>query len=434
MEIHLQIKLNRPHIRMQRRFVAFEALVLTLVLLLTGAVSHLRADTGTCGGAMITLPFTDILNGPSSGFFCFIAQIYFQGITVGTSATTYSPDNPVTRGQMAVFLARTEDLALKRGSRRTAIGKQWSVRVPYSQFVEGRITQSAVQFAASDGISIYYANQTDGVVSRTNIHASSPQEQGNTWTGAAGAYAILTNGRLAYITGNLSSGKLYIAFLGIGGVYTVPQSVGPFPAGITFDGEFLWIACYGANPGGGAVSKIHPDTDGSGFTIFNGTGFDFSRPYGILFDGENLWVTDDGAAPAENSTLKRVDRDTGQVLQTITVGKGAGMPVFDGTNLWVPNLYDDTISVVRAVGGLRGAILATLTGNGMSRPLAGAFDGERILFTNNGTNGASLWNAASLTPLGSVPVKDGVLRGACSDGLDFYVTNQLTNGFQLLRF
>ena len=32
--------------------------------------------------------------------------IYGLGITTGTSADTYSPQNNVTRGQMAAFLAR----------------------------------------------------------------------------------------------------------------------------------------------------------------------------------------------------------------------------------------------------------------------------------------------------------------------------------------
>ena len=52
------------------------------------------------GGAT---PFTDI---DGSIFKADIEAIYAAGITVGTSPTTYSPDNPVLRGQMATFLAR----------------------------------------------------------------------------------------------------------------------------------------------------------------------------------------------------------------------------------------------------------------------------------------------------------------------------------------
>ena len=43
-----------------RRSTFRAALVITLMLIITIASSRLRADTGTCGGQMITLPFTDV--------------------------------------------------------------------------------------------------------------------------------------------------------------------------------------------------------------------------------------------------------------------------------------------------------------------------------------------------------------------------------------
>jgi hypothetical protein len=51
-------------------------------------------------------------------FFCQIAAAYFSGLTNGTSATIYSPGLNVTRDQMAAFITRTQDSALKRGSTR----------------------------------------------------------------------------------------------------------------------------------------------------------------------------------------------------------------------------------------------------------------------------------------------------------------------------
>jgi hypothetical protein len=50
-------------------------------------------------------PFTDI-GGLSQTFQDSIAALAQSGITIGTSPTTYSPNNNVTRAQMAVFLAR----------------------------------------------------------------------------------------------------------------------------------------------------------------------------------------------------------------------------------------------------------------------------------------------------------------------------------------
>jgi S-layer homology domain len=50
-------------------------------------------------------PFNDI-GGLSTEFQDAIAALYQSGITTGTSPTTYSPDNPVTRAQVAAFFAR----------------------------------------------------------------------------------------------------------------------------------------------------------------------------------------------------------------------------------------------------------------------------------------------------------------------------------------
>src|SRR5688572_25295246 len=70
-----------------RRFAWKLVLLLALVSTLVVTSSRLQADTGTCGGTSITLPFTDVMGNP---FFCQIAQIYAQGISLGTSATSYS--------------------------------------------------------------------------------------------------------------------------------------------------------------------------------------------------------------------------------------------------------------------------------------------------------------------------------------------------------
>jgi len=51
-----------------------------------------------------TPPFTDV---PSGLYYTQpVAWLVETGITTGTSPTTFSPNATVTRGQMAVFLAR----------------------------------------------------------------------------------------------------------------------------------------------------------------------------------------------------------------------------------------------------------------------------------------------------------------------------------------
>ena len=62
-----------------------------------------KATTGT--DAPITdTPFTDVET--TSPTYNDIGRIYGLGITTGTTPTTYSPANNITRAQMASFLAR----------------------------------------------------------------------------------------------------------------------------------------------------------------------------------------------------------------------------------------------------------------------------------------------------------------------------------------
>ena len=62
----------------------------------------LRDVTGEACGSRA--PFADV---PETSYaFTDIGCLYGLGITTGTSADTYSPQQPVTRAQMAVFLDR----------------------------------------------------------------------------------------------------------------------------------------------------------------------------------------------------------------------------------------------------------------------------------------------------------------------------------------
>ena len=54
-----------------------------------------------------TLPFTDVFVQAES--FRYINALHSYAITTGTSASTYSPGNRVTRGQLAVFITRAEN-------------------------------------------------------------------------------------------------------------------------------------------------------------------------------------------------------------------------------------------------------------------------------------------------------------------------------------
>src|SRR6476659_7971775 len=99
------IHLRRTHMKTEKIYnngrLHRLSLLLAIVLVIVTASSQLRADSGTCSGAQVNLPFTDV---QGNAFFRQIAAAYFSGLSNGTSATTYSPTAPVAREQMAAFV------------------------------------------------------------------------------------------------------------------------------------------------------------------------------------------------------------------------------------------------------------------------------------------------------------------------------------------
>jgi hypothetical protein len=393
------------------------AALLALAGILTLASSQMRADTGTCGGVSLTLPFTDV--PAASIFFCSIAQAYFTGLTAGTSATTYSPSQNVTREQMAAFITRTQDSALKRGSLRATAG-QWATPQDVGLLKATSIGINP-RYNCFDGEDIWVANFTGNSVTR--VHASDGRVLG-TWTGANAAHNTIAAAGFMYVTGQLNPGTIFrIDPTQAPGVATlVENNLGAFPRSITYDGLNLWTANDGGGAGLGSITRYNILTDTE--TTF---GVGFGQPAGIVFDGIHLWVVD-----READALLRVNPANGTVIETLdmgTISSLAAIPAFDGTNIWVP--VENGLQVVSPSTPAR--LLATLTGNGLGIiNRAVAFDGERIIVTNgNGT--ISLWKASSLTPLGNLNLGAGVFpNGVCSDGLHFWIVD--SNVDALLRF
>lgn len=394
--------------RLQFRLVL--AIVFGLVIIVGS--THQRADSGTCGGVTINLPFTDVPG--TNVFFCSIAEAFFSGLTNGTTPTTFSPSANVPREQMAAFISRTLDQSLKRGSRRAALKEFWTPKNPDALGVT--IVGLNPGQVACDGADLWVVNQggpgNPGTVSRVRASDGKLLE---TWTGAATGFGVLSAKGLIFVTGFSSPGKLYQIDPSqpAGPVTTLPVTLGDFSSGIAFDGGRIWSA-----NSGGSVSIITLNPLGA--TTVSG----FASPRGILFDGDNIWITD-----RSTSSLHKLDSN-GAVLQTVTVMDTPSNPVFDGTNIWVPNSFSNTISVVRASTG---EIIATLSGNGMDTPDTASFDGERILVTNQNNGSVSVWKASDLTPLGSLSIGASTIpTGSCSDGLNFWITLQLTG--KLVRF
>jgi hypothetical protein len=400
--------------------------VTVLIVVLTAASTYLRADTGTCGGASITLPFTDV---PSTNiFFCSIAEAYFSALTNGTTAMTYSPSANVPREQMAAFITRTLDQSLKRGSRRAALNQFWTATAHFD--VGLGVTQlpgvGPLRLVQSDGADLWIASFGDNTVLRVRASDGRFLE---TWPGATNAFGVLVAEGIVFVTGRTNpNGSLYAIDPTQSPVLvtTLTSSLGSNPTGIAFDGDKIWTATSSTGPGAGSVSifslvTFTPTTVSTGF----------SQPIGIVFDGVNIWVSDTG-----DDTLKKLNSGGG-VIQAVDVGRSPQFPAFDGTNIWVPNLISNTVTVVRAAGPLGGTVLATLTGNGLNSPRSVAFDGERILVMNEGgSRNLSLWRASDLTQIGFTSAGSSagssiIPFGVCSDGLNFWIT---LSGSRLSRF
>jgi hypothetical protein len=372
---------------------------LALAAVLAGGATRVVEDQ--CG------PFTDV----TPAFCPYVLELYYLGITVGTSATTFSPDDPLTRGQGAVFIAKGLNQSLARSSRRAALGQWWTTTPQWDKGLGVTTVGDGPAQCVSDGADVWVTNNAfgteNGSVSRVRASDGRLLE---TWTGATSASGIVVAAGRVFVTG-LAAGALYMIDPSqpAGSVTTV-ASIPGFPTGIAFDGANLWTA-----NSAGSVSIV--PLSFAGRTDLAG----YSAPVGLVFDGAHMWVSDHGA-----NTLVGLNSD-GSIFQTVPVGLGPEFPVFDGANVWVPSSDDDTVTVVHASTGL---VIATLSGNGLNQPVQAGFDGARILVTNP-LGPVSLWRAADLTPLGTIPTGNAP-GGVCSEGLNFWVTLSGTN--QLGRF
>jgi hypothetical protein len=370
-----------------RSVIAIPALIL-----LSLAAGASQVALGICG------PFTDV----AADAFCpAVLEIFSLGITSGTTATTYDPSGNVTRLQMAAFLSRTVDRALQRGSRRAAIGQFWTTQGPANLGITTLSTSpNSVQ---SDGTDLWVA----GTLSVQHV-AGGTGKVLDSWTGATNAYGTTVAMGRVFVT-DLTNSNLYrIDPTQPAGALSSVATLDFGPFTLAFDGSRLWSG------NDGSVSIITP-TASLPWTVTNVT-TGFSAPSSVIYDGANIWTADIG-----DFLLLKLDSN-GTILQTVTVGPDPLNPVFDGTNLWVPNNMGNSVSVVRASTG---AVLATLTGNGLDLPRAAAFDGQRVLVINtDGPNAsASLWKAADLTAMGSFNLgTGGVPWSVCSDGVSFWIT------------
>jgi DNA-binding beta-propeller fold protein YncE len=366
-----------------------------------------------CGGVDYPFPYTDVA-GVGAAFCPGIMEAYVTGVSKGTTPTTFSPNETVTRVQMTTFLQRSLDQGLARTSRRPALNQWWTAQDVNA--MQAVAVAGEPLFCATDGENIWTSTYIGNEV--VLVQASTGKVLG-TWTAATNSAGVLVATGKVFAVGFNSPGTLYVIdpTLAPGVVTVAPNNLGDLPVNIAFDGAHLWTA-----NNGGSVSIITPESPYNVTTVSTG----FTNPVGILYDGANIWVTDFTAGK-----LFKLN-SAGAILQSVTVGAGPEHPVFDGANIWVPNFNDNTITVVQASTGNVVATITADVNNNLLVPRGASFDGARILVTNYAGGSVTVFKAADLSFVANVATGASTLPYApCSDGINFWVPLGTGN---LLRF
>ena len=195
------------------------------------------------GAASVALAICGPFLDTAADSFCpFVQEIFYLGITTGTTPTTFSPGDNATRLQMAAFLSRSVDRILQRGSRRAVLDRTWTPAGPSSL---GITTLSGGSLScACDGADIWVVNTLGSSVSRVRASDGRLLE---TWTGATLAYHAVVASQGIFIDSQEQPGppKLYriVPSQPAGSVTTVVTDIGDmYSRGIAFDGGRIWTA------------------------------------------------------------------------------------------------------------------------------------------------------------------------------------------------
>jgi len=98
--------------------------------------------------------------------------------------------------------------------------------------------------------------------------------------------------------------------------------------------------------------------------------------------------------------------------------------VFDGTNMWVANLFSDSVSVYAPDGSLS----ATYTGTG-SQPIGMAFDGSNVWTTNRGDGSVSIITSGGV--ISNYSIGASAPQAICWDGTNMWVPSNDGNLIQV---
>ena len=195
--IHQCTTFRPPCLRHRRRgFIALGFAVASAITIMPVKAQEM------CGGASYPFPYTDV-SGVGAAFCPGIMEAYVTGVSKGTTPTTFSPNNTVTRVQMTTFLQRSLDQGLDRASRRVALNQWW---IPQSVNAMQTIA-GGNEYCAADGRSIWAEDAVEGEVEQ--VEASTGTILG-TWTNATFATGVVAVAGKIFVAGETSPGSLYV--------------------------------------------------------------------------------------------------------------------------------------------------------------------------------------------------------------------------------
>ena len=135
-------------------------------------------------------------------------------------------------------------------------------------------------------------------------------------------------------------------------------------------------------------------------------------PFGIAFDGTNIWVANSG-----ETTVTKLLAGTGAVVGTHPVGSAPFSVSFDGTNIWISNFNSGNVTKLLASTGAEVGTYPV----GPS-PFGVAFDGTNIWVANYFDGVVTKLLASTGAVVGTYSVATNPV-GVAFDGSNIWVTN-----------
>jgi len=264
---------------------------------------------------------------------------------------------------------------------------------------------SHIWVACRGANSIQEFNASDGKTLRTitdSVDLATPQN-------------LLFDGVNIWVSNGSTSNGMLTRVRANDGIVLSTYTVGSGPYGMVFDGNSVWVANYASND----LSKVNvnngqvtndirlpdcriPDALGfDGLHIWVNCGNDKtveeldlsgrylhtikvgSHPYNFAFDGSNIWVVN----VTENSVTKITPTASSLcpnppcVVGEYPVGVHPQGIVFGSKYIWVSNLYEDSLTKLLAIDG---GFVETITG--LSSPGMVAFQGNNVWVTQGPDN------------------------------------------------